>query len=117
MQWYAILEKKHFNDFISEIAKGQKVVAPVAKGYHQFAFEEVTSGNQISLNYIPTILPPKKYFMPQNETIATYDTSKGQNMKRVVEYEELVLFGVHTCDLAGIQCLNIAFSEHPKDII
>ena len=116
MQWYAVLEKKHFNDFISEIAKGQKVVAPVAKGYHQFAFEEVTSGNQISLNYIPTILPPKKYFMPQNETISTYNTSKGQNMKRVVEYEELVIFGVHTCDLAGIQCLNIAFSEHPKDI-
>ena len=116
MERYVVLEKKYFNDFISEIASEQKVVAPVAKGCQQYAFEEVTSGNQISLDYIPTILPPKKYFMPQIETIATYDISKGQNMKRVVEYEEMVLFGVHTCDLAGIQCLNIAFSEHPKDI-
>jgi sulfhydrogenase subunit beta (sulfur reductase) len=116
MEQYVVLEKKHFNDFILEIAKAQKVVAPVSKGYQQYAFQEVNSGNQISLNYIPTILPPKKYFMPPNETIATYDISKGQNMKLVVEYEEIVLFGVHTCDLAGIQCLNIAFSEHPKDI-
>ena len=116
MERYVILEKKYFNDFISEIANEQKVVAPIAKGYRQYAFEEVTSGNQISLDYIPTILPPKKYFMPQIETIATYDISKGQNMRRVVEYEKMVLFGVHTCDLAGIQCLNMAFSEHPKDI-
>ena len=64
MERYVVLEKKHFNDFISEIAKAQKVVAPVAKGYQQYAFQEVNSGNQISLNYIPTILPPKKYFMP-----------------------------------------------------
>jgi len=53
--------------------------------------------------------------MPQYETIATYDTFNGQNMKPVVEYENIVLFGVHTCDLAGIQCLNMVFSEHPKD--
>ena len=53
--------------------------------------------------------------MPQYETIATYDTSNGQNMEPVMEYEDMVLFGVHTCDLAGIQCLNIVFSQQPKD--
>ena len=28
----------------------------------------------------------------------------------------MILFGVHTCDLAGIQCLNIIFSERPRDL-
>jgi sulfhydrogenase subunit beta (sulfur reductase) len=27
----------------------------------------------------------------------------------------MAIFGVHTCDLAGIQCLNMVFSERPKD--
>jgi len=116
MERYVVLKEKYFNDFISSVAaSGQKVFAPVAKGYNQYAFEEVTSGNQIATDCIPTILPPKKFFMPQYETIATYDTSNGQNMKPVVEYENIVLFGVHTCDIAGIQCLNMVFSEHPKD--
>ena len=63
----------------------------------------------MSLDYIPTILPPKKYYMPQHETLLTYDTSNGQSMEAIVEVEELVLFGVHTCDLAGTQCLNVSF--------
>lgn len=113
---YVTLKKDTLNEFITELIKSQKVVAPVAKGYNKFAFEQVTSGNQVSINYIPTILSPKKYFMPQFETLATFDTTKGQDMQPVVEYEEMILFGVHTCDLAGIQCLNMVFSERPKDI-
>lgn len=92
------------------------MVAPVSKGYGQYAFEEVTSGKQVSLDYIPTILPPKKYFMPQYETLATYDLSQGQQMQPIVECEKMVLFGVHTCDLAGIQCLNMVFNDRPKDL-
>ena len=115
MERYVVLKKEYFNDFIAGVASRQKVFAPVARGYNQYAFEEVTSGNQIAIDYIPTILPPKKYFMPQYETMATYNSSNGQNMGPIAEYEDMVLFGVHTCDLAGIQCLNMVFSEPPKD--
>jgi sulfhydrogenase subunit beta (sulfur reductase) len=112
----AILRKSHLNDFISKLAAMEKVMAPVAKGPKHFAFEEVKSAKEISLRYIPTILPPKKYFMPQHETLLEYDTREGQKMRAVAEVEKIVLFGVHTCDLAGIQCLNIVFSDRPKDL-
>ncbi|MBU0672368.1 MAG: 4Fe-4S dicluster domain-containing protein [Candidatus Margulisbacteria bacterium] len=112
----ATLKKERFDDFISALARLQKVVAPVARGNGQFAFEPVVSGNEIALDYIPTILPPKKYFLPQHETLATFDTTKGQQMEPVVAYEKMVIFGVHTCDLAGIQSLNMIFSERPKDV-
>jgi sulfhydrogenase subunit beta (sulfur reductase) len=112
---YVILEKENFNDFILRLAKMQKVVAPVHKGYNNFAFEEVSSGEQISVKYIPTILPPKKYFMPQYETLLEFNVSKGLEIEARLGYEIMTLFGVHTCDLAGIQCLNMVFSERPKD--
>ncbi|MFH1683943.1 MAG: 4Fe-4S dicluster domain-containing protein [Candidatus Margulisiibacteriota bacterium] len=113
---YVTLKKADLNKFISELAQDHKVVAPAAKGYDKYAFEEVTKGEEVAREYIPTILPPKKYFMPQYETLATFDTTNGQQMEPVVEYEKMVLFGARTCDLAGIQCLNMVFSERPKDL-
>ncbi|MCK4912196.1 MAG: Ni/Fe hydrogenase subunit beta, partial [Candidatus Omnitrophica bacterium] len=115
MENYVILKKEDFNEFIKRLGKIQKVVAPVKRGLKNFAFEEVTSGEDISLTYIPTILPPKKYFMPQEESLAEFN-KKGNKWETVLEYEELTIFGVHTCDLAGIQCLNMVFSDAPKDI-
>jgi len=112
---HVILEKEHFDGFISRLSSLQRLVAPVAKGYNNYAFEELTSGDQIALNYIPTILPPKKYFLPQEETLLEYSLDKGLHVDASVTYEKMVLFGVHTCDLAGIQCLNMVFSQKPKD--
>ena len=112
---YVILGKDHFDGFISRLSGLQRLVAPVAKGCNNYAFEEVTSGGQIALNYIPTILPPKKYFLPQEETLLEYSLDKGLHVDTSVTYEKMVLFGVHTCDLAGIQCLNMVFSQQPKD--
>lgn len=112
---YVTLKKDQLNEFITKLAKERKVAAPVAKGFNKFAFELVNNGDNVSLQHIPTILPPKKYFMPQRETLLEYDLSRGQDMEAVVEYEELILFGVHTCDLAGIQCLNMVFADTPKD--
>jgi sulfhydrogenase subunit beta (sulfur reductase) len=113
---YLILPKEKFDTFIERLAHDQKVVAPVKKSHNNYTFEEVRSGKEISVQYIPTILPPKKYFMPQYETLLEYNTTEGQKMEAVVEPEDLILFGVHTCDLAGIQCLNTVFSGKPKDI-
>jgi len=115
MQKLVILAKKDLEAFISSLAQSQKVVAPVSRGHHNFSFAEVTSAKEITLKYIPTILPPKKYFLPTRESLAVYDKHQ-KSLNAVLEYEKLVIFGVHTCDLAGIQCLNMVFSDKPKDI-
>ena len=112
---YVVLKKENFDQFISTLAQKQKLVAPVPKGFKSFAFEPVDSVGQIALKYIPTVLPLKKYFMPQRETLLEYSAGKGVKAEAVVEYEPLTIFGAHTCDLAGIQCLNMVFSERPKD--
>ena len=115
MNQFLVLNKKNLSEFVKNIANKQKVVAPVKKGVKNFAFQEVTSGDDVCLDYIPTILPPKKYFMPQRETLVEYNI-KDEKWKTVVSQDNIVLFGVHTCDLAGIQCLNMAMTGKPKDI-
>jgi sulfhydrogenase subunit beta (sulfur reductase) len=112
---HVILKKERFSDFIAKIAQMQKLAAPVSRGYQNYAYQEVTSGDEIALKYIPTILPAKKFFMPQRETLLEFSTVRGVNADPVVEIEPMTLFGLHTCDLAGIQCLNMVLSERPKD--
>ncbi len=113
---YHILKKDELDGFIKKLAGKMKVCAPVAKGHNNFAFEEVTSAGGIALSYIPTILPPKKYFMPPREKLLDFDISEGKPKDTAsLEAGETAIFGVHTCDLAGIQCLNMVFSERPRD--
>lgn len=38
---YVILKKNRLNDFIAKLSVNEKVMAPVYKGYKNFAFEEV----------------------------------------------------------------------------
>ncbi len=113
---YVTLRKDMFEEFIFRLQKIRKVVGPVHDGFNRYSFAEIATGRDIALKYIPTTLPPKKYFMPQHETLIEYDTTTRQKMEAVVEYEPLIIFGVHTCDLAGIQCLNMVFSDRPKDL-
>jgi sulfhydrogenase subunit beta (sulfur reductase) len=115
MEKYVVLKKKDFNDFAAKLISIQPVVAPVKKGEKNFAFQEIKTGEEIALHSIPTILPPKKYFMPQQETIMKFNKSKHE-WTPVLEYKEIIIFGVHTCDLAGIQCLNMVLTSKPKDI-
>lgn len=113
---YHILKKDELDGFIKKLAKKMKVVAPVSKGAGSFAFQEVSDASGIALKYVPTILPPKKYFMPQRETMLEFDITGGRpEDKATVDADEVAVFGVHTCDLAGIQCLNMVFSERPRD--
>jgi sulfhydrogenase subunit beta (sulfur reductase) len=116
MDQQALISKAKLADLVSFLASRQTLMGPISLGHKQYKFAEVSSLEEMSLDYLPTILPPKKYFMPQYETLLHYDVSNGQEMEAAVEVEELTLFGVHTCDLAGIQCLNMVFSDRPRDI-
>lgn len=116
MSRYVVLKKKDLTGFIRGMGRKQKVVAPVSMGYNNFAFTEVSGReDNVAIKYIPTILPPKKYFFPQRECLIEYNKKAGTSSP-VLEYEKTIIFGVHTCDLAGIQCLNMVFSDKPKDV-
>ncbi len=112
----ALLDKSKLSELIVFLAARQKVVGPIALGHRQFKFAEIHSLAEMTLTHPPTILPPKKYFMPPRETLLQYSLAEGQQMQALVEVEELVIFGVHTCDLAGIQCLNVVFADRPRDL-
>lgn len=111
---YAVINKSDLGKWIKHLQKKAKLYAPKKKE-NLFVFRPVKDIEDICLEYIPTILPPKKYYFPQKEKLMKFEAKTFKEEKAIKEFEEFILFAVHTCDIAGIQCMDVVFREAPVD--
>ncbi|MGM0366870.1 MAG: 4Fe-4S dicluster domain-containing protein [Actinomycetota bacterium] len=113
MEYYYIADED-LPDFVNRLAKDTKVVAPVKKE-NLFVFSPIDDFGQVELDSIPTILSPKKYFTPQHQNLGRFKTADMALKETAAETEKLVILGIHTCDIEGIECLDAALNENPPD--
>jgi formate hydrogenlyase subunit 6/NADH:ubiquinone oxidoreductase subunit I len=73
------------------------------------------AATELRLDYDVTILPPKKYFLPQAEAVLSYVPKDAGSYKAETDASSRVLIGVHPYDLAGIRLLDQAFLEDKRD--
>ena len=111
---YAVIKKEYLNKWLEHLKKSARLYAPQKKE-NLFVFRPVKDVEKVCLKYIPTILPPKKYYFPQKEKLLKFSVSPFKTAKAIEGFEEFILFGVHTCDIAGIQCMDVIFRESPED--
>ncbi len=111
---YASLKKADLFEWLEHLKKKAKLYAP-RKKENLFVLRPVKNVEDVCLEYIPTILPPKKYYFPQKEKLFKFSAQPFKTGKAIDKFEEFVLFGVHTCDIAGIQCMDVAFRDGPED--
>ena len=111
---YLYLQKKDLPEFIGYLMQGHRVVAPIKKE-NQFVFDDIEDASKVCLDYIPTILPPKKYFFRQKEKLGSFKMNGAAMSDMTVEIEPLIVFGVHTCDIEGIESLDAVFNADPPD--
>jgi sulfhydrogenase subunit beta (sulfur reductase) len=111
---YACIRKDELNKWLEHLKKKARVYVPKKKE-NQFIFRPLQDVGEVCLKYIPTILPPKKYYFPQREKLLKFSIEPFKTAKAFKEFEEYILFGIHTCDIAGIQCMDIVFRDTPED--
>ncbi|MDD5730045.1 MAG: 4Fe-4S dicluster domain-containing protein [Candidatus Omnitrophica bacterium] len=111
---YAVINKDNLGKWLADLKKKARVYAPKKKE-NLFVFRPVKDISEVSLKYIPTILPPKKYYFPQREKLFKFSVNPFKTGKAIKEFEEFILFAVHTCDIAGIQCMDVVFRDSPED--
>ena len=109
-----IIRKEDLRTFVDGLAADNSVVAPVKKGA-KYAFAEVSSFDEMALDYDTTILSPKKYFFPQDETVVKYKLGKEPEAQAVVEAKPRIIFGIHPCDIAATWLLDAVFAAEPGD--
>lgn len=107
------VSKEQFKSFVDAlIASDQRVVGVQAKG-DKFAFGDLQKADDLRLDYDVTILPPKKYVLPQKETLLSFQV--GGDSQSVVDNQKMVLLGVHPYDMAAINQMDELFSQGEYD--
>lgn len=114
-----IIEKGALPAFVASIMRQYEVVGPQVKellpgGKAQFAFGPLTDASKLRLDYGTTILPPKKYLLPQEEVLFTFQT-EGLAATAQFDTQPRVLFGVHTCDIHALALLDAVFATGQQD--
>src|SRR3990167_1174758 len=112
---YRFLLKKEIASFVTGLLKEFKVYGPVKKdGFPMYG--EITSPKELNLLHTPTHLSPKQYFFPQRETLLKFKNGDNPSVEPVVEAQDQVLFGVHSCDIHAIRLLDRVFTHGTPDV-
>ena len=107
------LSKDDFNNFVKTmIASDEKVVGVQSKG-DRFAFGPLEKVEDLRLDYDVTLLPPKKYVLPQTETLMTFEV-KGE-YHSACDAEKMILLGVHPYDMVAINQMDTLFTQDEYD--
>jgi NAD(P)H-flavin reductase/formate hydrogenlyase subunit 6/NADH:ubiquinone oxidoreductase subunit I len=111
-----IISKEDFQSFVNALIQEDSwnVIGVKSRG-NKFAFAPLDSADELHLDYDVTLLPPKKYFFPQRETLFTYDISNGFSAKNPEETKPMIIIGVHPYDIIALLHMDEIFRETKSD--
>jgi len=106
---YHLLER-----FLDQLRLHGQLHAPLRGEDGAVRFASLEPGTLPDLSALRTQLPPKKYLLHPRETVLNYTAENGYQQP-LVEEPRLILFGIHPCDLAGINYLDRLFLGDDPD--
>src|SRR4030066_1153051 len=112
-----IISKEDFKNFVNALIKDDSwnVIGVKSRG-NKVAFGPLESAEELRLDYDVTLLPPKKYFFPQRETLFTYSLANGFSAKNPAETKPMVIIGVHPYDIVALLHMDEIFRETKTDL-
>lgn len=105
-----IIQKEEFKNFVSRLLPDYRVVGPVEID-GRVVFDEIIHPQDLHMDYLTTVLPPKKYLLPPHETLFNFEMKNGVSVEPPPQPQHTVIIGVHTCDLHAFQLLDEVFSS------
>ncbi len=108
-----MIYKGDFPSFVSSAMGHYAVAGPVARET-KFVFAPITDPSQLRLDYTTTLLPPKKFVLPPEEVLFSYEAER-MLATPAFDMQWRLLLGVHTCDLHAMNLLDAVFSQAPAD--
>ncbi|MCP5006405.1 MAG: Ni/Fe hydrogenase subunit beta, partial [Planctomycetes bacterium] len=100
------IKKSDINSFCESLKRQFTVYGVRQKEKGFYVFDEIGEFSDPLENYIPTILPPKKYLFPQQETLLRFKIGPQPDIESIIESKKQVIFGVRPCDIHGIRLLD-----------
>lgn len=112
----ASISSENLSKLLESLAKDRILLAPVRdRDLGDVNFLPVSDPVEICLDYSNTTTSPKEFFFPQAECMFSFSGSSNDSIKAVSPDEEIVLFGVRSCDLMGLELLDRFYSRDFED--
>ncbi len=110
------ISKKDFSLFVNSLIKDgtYDVVGVVAKG-KRYVFDTLSSADELHLQYDVTILPPKKYFLPQYEHLLKFSLEKSYEAKPISDDTKRIIIGVHPYDIIALEQTDRHYLDQQQD--
>ncbi|MDD5311940.1 MAG: 4Fe-4S dicluster domain-containing protein [Dehalococcoidia bacterium] len=112
-----VISKKDLAGFVDELIKSKaagEVIGIKTQG-NKFNFGSLKSAAELRLDYDISLLPPKKYFFPQTETVLKYEAGANPRVEPVVEEKSMCIIGVHPFDIRGILLFDAVYGGNNPD--
>ena len=111
---YRTLIKKTLPRFLDTVSKNYRLIVPEQKGRETYTFRPYSGFSNVATEFLRTVIPPKQFFLPPKEGL--FHISGTSDIKVGTEEEPFsIIFGLHSCDLHGIDILDKAFSYGGRD--
>ena len=108
---FRVISKEALGRMVRSLQQQYRVVAPRPVA-GEYIFAELESPDDgalaLHLDYTQTVVPPKKYLLPQREEVARFNLD-GSVIAPVLDAPPTVILGIHTCDLHAMQLLDKVF--------
>ena len=101
------LEQSKLEAFLQSLRGFGALHGPTFSESGVASFAPIVAAGSLRLDYGRTLIPPKKYLIPCKEEILRF--RDGSYQPAGPAPRDIVLFGVHPCDLSGIAYLDTVF--------
>ncbi len=111
-----VFTKNDMLNFLDNLIDEKKyeVVGVKSKG-KRYAFDILEDSEELKLDYDVTILPPKKYFLPQYENLMDYDLKKPFDVKEGLSDKKRIIVGMHPYDIIALEQADKVYLDDQKD--
>ncbi len=112
-----VIGKKDLGAWVEKLKKEGDLFGPKKRTDQFFYFDRVNDPMELALDYSSTILPPKKFFVPaKDELLLEFNLKTGAAKAPSSDpAKELILFGIHACDMQGLLRLDLCWKEGNPD--
>jgi sulfite reductase subunit B len=111
-----IISKKELTSFVDNLIKqnSYEVVGVKSKG-ERYVFDILENSAELRLDYDVTILPPKKYFLPQYEKLMSFNLEKPFDVKENDDEKSRIIIGIHPYDIIALEQADKVYLDSQKD--
>jgi len=111
-----IITKKEIDSFVNSLIKDKQYdVVGVKEKSIRFVYGILENADELRLDYDVTILPPKKYFLPQYEKLMDFNLEKSFEVKKSVTEKPVIIIGVHPYDIIALQQTDKLYLDSQED--